>query len=382
MIFNYKIKTNLIFGCDSSKKIGEEAAALGKKAIIVTGGSSTKKSGLLDHVKSQLDEAGVDHILFDEAQPNPFASIAEKGAAAALKAGCDLAIALGGGSVIDTAKGICARARNDMSIIDMIYKGFSITDSLPMIAVPTTCGTGSEVNGIGVLTNEANNDKKAIKGPAVVPDVSIVDPKLMMTMPKSVYASVAFDALCHLTEAYLSTGATKMSDMMALKGMHLMKDNLVKVYENYEDIEAWENVTFASTLGGYTLNEVSVIAPHGMDHPLGGLKNAQHGKGLAALTPVVFEELADYAPVRLGEIAKIFGGKDAKDCSRVILELLRKIDLDVTLEELGFEGSDIEWLTDNTVNVQSFVMSRTPAPWKPEDISRLFARAMTYNKEV
>lgn len=379
-MFNYRMNTNLIFGQGASSQIGARVSKFGKKALIVTGGNSAKKSGLLDKVMEQLEKENMSFVVFDEAKPNPLITIAEKGAKTAVSNNCDIVIALGGGSVIDTAKGICARAVNTNTIADIIYSGGSVYNALALVAVPTTCGTGSEVNGIGVLTNDENKDKKAIKGPALVPKVSIVDPKLMTTMPRNVYASVAFDALCHLMEAYLSIGATQISDMMAVKGMTLMRDNLVRVYENYDDIEGWENVTLASTLGGYTLDDVSVIAPHAMDHPLGGLKNVQHGKGLAALVPAIFEELAEHSPQRMRVISNLFGGKDERDCCHAILNLLRKINLDVTLEDLGFDVDDIPWLTNNTINSQKYTLSRTPVAWEEKDVERIFYKAMDYNK--
>ncbi len=381
MSFSFSTKADLLFGSGVSAQIGEEAKKYGNRALIVTGGHSTKKSGLLAKVQAQLDEQGIKWVLYDQAKPNPLISIAEAGAEVAKEEGCSVAIALGGGSVIDLAKGICARACNDILIKDMIYKNIPVVKSIPLIAVPTTCGTGSEVNGIGVMTNDENKDKKAIKGPAVVPKRAIVDPKLMMTMPKSVFASVAFDALCHLDEAYLSTGATPISDMFALEGLKLMSENLLKVYNNYDDEEAWSNVALASTYGGYTLDMVSVVAPHGMDHPIGGLKNAVHGQGLAAISPVIFKELIPYAPERLGVISRIFGGKDENDCYKVILDLLKKIDLGITLADLGFDEDDIQWMSDNCFQVSTFTIGRTPGNWDRDLVEKMYRASMTFNKE-
>lgn len=381
MIFTYRTHVNLLFGHGTAEQIGKETAKYGKKAMIVTGGRSTKKSGLLKRVETQLDQEGIEHLLFDKAQPNPLVSIVEEGAKLAKEEGCDVVIALGGGSVIDLSKGVCARAVSEDTILDMLYKGAPIDKAIPLIAVPTTCGTGSEADNIGVLTNDANNDKKAIKSTEIVPKISIVDPELMMTMPKHVYASVAFDALCHLMEAYLTKRATPMSDMFAMEGLRLMKDNILKVYNNYEDKDAWACVALASTLGGYTLDAVSVVAPHGMDHPIGGLRNAVHGKGLAAITPVIFKDLIPDAPERLAVISRMFGGTDEKDCYKAILNLLREMDMDVTLADLGFEDSDIEWLTNNCFEVSSWVMDGTPGTWDRERVERMYRASMTFNKE-
>jgi alcohol dehydrogenase class IV len=380
MNFKYKITTNLIFGTGKEKVIGKEAARLGKKQMIVTGGNSTKKSGLLDRTKAMLEENGVEYIVFDKTQQNPIFSTVDEGAQLMIAEGCEGAIALGGGSIMDSCKAICAAAAYGQPIKELVYAGKSIRKAFPMIAVTTTCGTGSEVNGIAVLTNEENNDKLSIKGDSIIPQAAIVDPALMMTMPKSVYASVAFDALCHLIEAYLSKFANPMTDMYAMEGMRLMKDNLVKVYENYDDVKAWEKVTLASTLGGYTLNAIGVIAGHGMEHPESGLKDVMHGKGLAAVIPVLLKELAPAAPERISEISRLFGGNDENDCWEVILKLLKNIDLALTLEDLGFTEEDILWMKKNAFEVSAGTIACSPKELTEDDIERLYRESMTFNK--
>ncbi len=380
MKFNYNLTTNLVFGSGSGNQIGEEAAKLSKKIMIVTGGSSTKKSGLLQRAQDQLHTAGAEYVTYDKAQPNPVLSTVLEGAEIAKDAGCGCVIAIGGGSSIDTAKGICAAMKSKVSVKDMLYEGISVTEAIPLVAVPTTCGTGSEVNGIAVITDEENSHKLAIVGNAVIPKVSIVDPDLMKTMPKGVFASVAFDALCHLIEAYLSKGANFMTDALAMEGMRLLSDNLVKLYHDYDHAEAWEKVTFASTLGGYTLNGVGVIAGHGMEHPESGLKNVVHGQGLAAILPVLLKELAPCCPERIAAISRLFGGTDEYDCWKALLSLLRSINLDVTLADLGFNEKDIQWMKHNTFKVAAYNMMMTPKELDEEDVARLYTEALDFNR--
>lgn len=380
MDFRYKLTTNLLFGTGKERIIGKEAAKLGEKVMIVTGGSSTKKSGLLDRTKAMLEEYGVEYVVFDKVKQNPICSTVDEGSAVMRHENCSGAVALGGGSSIDSAKAICAAAVHDVPVEELVYRGRAITHALPLIAVPTTCGTGSEVNGVAVLTNEKNNDKKSIKGDAIIPVAAIVDPALMMTMPRNVFASVSFDALCHLMEAYLSIHANPVTDMIALEGMRLVKENILKVYNDYENKEAWENITLASTLGGYTLNAIGVIAGHGMEHPESGLKDVMHGKGLAAVMPVLLRELSDAAPDRVADISRIFGGNCEKDCWRVILNLLKSLELDLTLKDLGFCDSDIRWLTDNAFKVSAGTIACSPKKLDHNDIFRLYTEALTFNK--
>lgn len=380
MDFRYKLRTNLIFGTGKESTIGREAAKLGNKVMIVTGGSSTKKSGLLDRTRKMLEDKNVEYIVFDKVQQNPVYSAVDEGASLISSEGCCGAVAIGGGSVIDSAKAICAAAAYGVPVENLVYEDKAIVRALPLIAVPTTCGTGSEVNGVAVLTNEKNNDKKSIKGEAIIPAAAIVDPLLMTTMPKHVYASVSFDALCHLMEAYLSVHANPITDMIAAEGMKLISDNILEVYRNYDNIDAWEKITLASTLGGYTLNAIGVIAGHGMEHPESGLRNVMHGKGLAAVMPVLLKELAEASPVKTAEISRIFGGKDESDCWQVILKLLKALQLDLTLDDLGFSEEDISWLTDNAFKVSAGTIACSPKQFEKDDIRRLYHEAMTFNK--
>ena len=172
--------------------------------MIVTGHSSAKKSGLYDKVKDSLKAEGIDSVLFDKVAQNPLTTTAAEGAAFAKDNGCDVVVAIGGGSIMDCAKAIAFLAVNDGDVSDYIFGKKASDTALPIILIPTTCGTGSEGNGIAVLTNPDNGDKKSLRCNAIVAKVSIVDPECMMTMPKHVLASVGFDALCHNMESYLS----------------------------------------------------------------------------------------------------------------------------------------------------------------------------------
>lgn len=195
MEFQYYLPVNLVFGRGKSDIIGEKAKELGKKALIVTGGKSTKSSGLLAKAQEQLKSNGVTSTVFDRVTPNPLTTTVYEGAQLAFEEGCDLIVALGGGSSIDTAKGIAFQAVNGGDINDYIYGRKISNKALPVLAVPTTCGTGSEGNGFAVMTNPETLDKKSLRCSAIVPACSIIDPLLMKTMPRETLACVGFDAL-------------------------------------------------------------------------------------------------------------------------------------------------------------------------------------------
>ena len=310
MKFNYYLPTNILFGAGRIVEIGKVTSQYGKRVLIVTGRSSTKKTGLLDQTIALLEAEGIEVTIFDQIEQNPLTTVVYEGAHMAKKENCEVIVGLGGGSIMDAAKGIAFMAENEGDVFDYIYGKVLSDKALPIILVPTTCGTGSEANSFAVLTNPETNDKKSLRCNAIVAKASIVDPELMKTIPKSILATVGFDALCHNMEAYLSKSAQPLTSMMALQGMELLGKYLIRAYENIEDQEALEAVTWASTLGGMVINTAGVVAPHVMEHPASGLKDIVHGKGLAALTPVIYEASISAAPEKFAKISQLLGGAD------------------------------------------------------------------------
>lgn len=376
MEFQYHLPVNLVFGTGKISELGSRTAEYGKKALIVTGRSSTKKTGLLEKSVRLLKEAGVASVVFDEAEPNPLSTTAAKGAALAKQEGCDVVVGLGGGSIMDTAKAAAFLAVNDGDIWDYVFRRKTSDKALPLILVPTTCGTGSEGNGYAVLSNPENGDKKSLAGDMIVAKVSIIDPALMTTMPKSVLAPVGFDALCHCMESFLCAKAQPLSDMMALEGMRLIAENLPRVYEDGSDAESWEKLTLGSTLGGMAIYVSPCTAPHSMEHPASGKRNIVHGRGLAALTPVITEESLSGAPERYAAISKILGGTSEKDCADRIRTLLRRIDLCVTLGEQGVKEEDIDWMVGKCLTVSAAGIANHPVVFGPEDLKRIYRKAL------
>lgn len=351
MEFEYYLPVNMVFGQGKSDQIGERAAALGTRALIVTGGNSTKRSGLLEKTETLLREAGVSSVLFDKITPNPLTITVCEGAQLAREAGCDLVIALGGGSSIDAAKGIAFQAINGGDINAYIFGLKSSDRALPLIAVPTTCGTGSEGNGFAVLTNPDTMDKKSLRCGAILPACSIIDPLLMTSMPKRTLASVGFDALCHNMESYLSSAARPLTVIQSLAGVSLAAGSLRRVYHDPSDMDGWEQLCLASTLGGMMIGVANVTAPHGMEHPASGLRNIVHGEGLAALTCPVTRHTLPAAADQYLELAKRIGGADAVDIVAELEALLSELNLAVRLGDFGISEDDILWMVDNCIKV-------------------------------
>lgn len=388
MEFSYFLPVNIQFGWNKVDNVADFAAPYGKKALIVTGRTSAKKSGLYDRVVEKLDAAHIGHVLFDQVDANPLTTTALDGAALAKSESCDMVIAIGGGSIMDCAKGIAFMAVNEGDINDYIFNRKVSDNALPLIVIPTTCGTGSEGNGFGVLTNPETGDKKSLRCNAIVPKVSIVDPAVMGTMPPHVLASVGFDALCHNIEAYTSKTAQPFTDALAHYAVTLLAQYLVPLYKHVKATaegksavlneiqltKAWESVTLASTIGGMVINTAGVTLAHGMEHPASGLKDITHGIGLAVIEPVAVEYTWSANPDKFGALARIFNYGDGSELGEALRLIVHDLDLTTNLTELGFTKKDIPWLVDNVYVVATGNIANTIAEISREDIEALYKK--------
>ena len=388
MEFSYFLPVHIQFGWDKVDSVADFVKPYGNKALIVTGRTSAKKSGLYDRVTAKLDAAHIEHVLFDQVDANPLTTTALDGAALAKSESCDMVIAIGGGSIMDCAKGIAFMSVNEGDINDYIFNRKTSDKALPLIVIPTTCGTGSEGNGFGVLTNPETGDKKSLRCNAIVPKVSIVDPAVMGTMPPHVLASVGFDALCHNIEAYTSKTAQPFTDALAHYAVTLLAQYLVPLYKHVKAkaegksavlnetqlTKAWESVTLASTIGGMVINTAGVTLAHGMEHPASGLKDITHGVGLAIIEPVAVEYTWSANPDKFGALARIFNHGDGSELGEALRLIVHDLDLTTNLTELGFTKEDIPWLVDNVYVVATGNIANTMANVSREDIEMLYKK--------
>lgn len=388
MEFSYFLPVHIQFGWDKVDSVADFVKPYGNKALIVTGRTSAKKSGLYDRVTAKLDAAHIEHVLFDQVDANPLTTTALDGAALAKSESCDMVIAIGGGSIMDCAKGIAFMVVNDGDINDYIFNRKTSDKALPLIVIPTTCGTGSEGNGFGVLTNPETGDKKSLRCNAIVPKVSIVDPAVMGTMPPHVLASVGFDALCHNIEAYTSKTAQPFTDALAHYAVTLLAQYLVPLYKHVKAkaesksavlngtqlTKAWESVTLASTIGGMVINTAGVTLAHGMEHPASGLKDITHGVGLAVIEPVAVEYTWSANPDKFATLARIFNHGDVSELGEALRLIVHELDLTTNLTELGFTKKDIPWLVDNVYVVATGNIANTVADVSREDIEMLYKK--------
>lgn len=377
MDFSYHMPADLRFGRGLADKIGDICKEIGgENVLVVTGTGSTKRSGLLDRVLDSLKAAGLGAAVFDKVTQNPLTTTVYEGVELAKAEGCGVILGVGGGSIMDAAKAIAFCTVNAGDVSDYIFGKKQGAGALPIVLLPTTCGTGSEGNQIAVLTNPETKDKKALYTMQVMPRVSVIDPDVMTTMPKSVLSSVGFDAFTHSLEAYTSKKANPITDAQALLGMQLLADDLPKLVSGEGGAAEWEAVSLAATLGGMVIGAAGVSAAHGMEHPASGLKNIVHGRGLAALTPPIVERLATADPEKFARVSVLLGGSGAEDCAESIRRFLKAIDLSVKLGDLGITAEDVPWMTENCMKISIGNLKNAPVTFSREEVEQIYREAL------
>lgn len=304
--FTVNSPRTIVYGKDAFEEVGVYAKKLGTKALIVSD-PIMDGLGFVNQCKSFLTAKGLEAVSYLGVTTEPVDTYVAEGLAILQSEQCNLIISVGGGSCIDTAKAIAVVATNGGYIGDyMKLAKIAEQSPIPHIAVPTTAGTGSEATDATVITNTTNDVKMMIKQPAFMPPIAIVDPMLTLTSPAAITAATGIDALSHAIESYLSRLAHPYSNVLALSAMDLIINNILKVYEQGDDIDAREAMSLGSMQAGLSFSNASVALVHGMSRPIGALFHVPHGISNAMLLPAVLEFTKDACVERLADIGKFF----------------------------------------------------------------------------
>ncbi len=295
MSFQMYVPTRILFGKGQLEGLHKQKLPGKKAMIVISNGKSTKRNGALEKTEKELKLAGAETVLFDKIMPNPLKQTIMEGAAFAKENHCDFIVALGGGSVMDASKAIAAMAANDGDLWDYISGGTGkglplVQEPLPVIAITTTAGTGSEVDQWGVVSNEETDEKIGFGGyDSLFPQIAIVDPQLMKSVPAEFTAYQGFDALFHSVECYISAAANLMSDMYALTVIENIGAYLARAVKDGSDMEAREHVAFANTLSGVVMTISSCTSEHSMEHAMSAYHHdLPHGAGLIMISKAYF----------------------------------------------------------------------------------------------
>ena len=352
--FDMHIPTRIIFGKDTQKEIGRLIRPYTKKALLHYGGYSIKKSGLYDQVVASLKENNIDFVELGGVVPNPRLSLAEEGAKLCRKEGVDLILAVGGGSVIDSAKAIAIGACND-DIWKFYEEGGEIKGALPVATILTIPAAGSESSPHTVITNEEKQIKKGYGSNFLKPVLSIVNPELFFTLPKNQIANGVADMMSHIFERYFTnTTHTDLTDGLCETTLKTIMKNALIVSQNPENYDAWCQVGFGGTIAHNDilgLGRAQDWACHDMEHELSAIYDIAHGAGLAILTPAWMQYVYKTNINMFVQFAiNVMGVEGSyRDPDAIVMEgiarlreFYRKIGLPATLTEMGIEESRYE----------------------------------------
>lgn len=365
--FNYFQPTEIRFGRGRLAEVGQAVARYGERCLLVTVATDSAPvfGELFGRVKQRLDEAGVAVEHFDGVVPNPTTDCITAGAEVAQAFDADVVLGVGGGSSMDTAKAIAVEATHPGTAWD--YRWCSETqpteDTLPVIAVTTTSGTGSQFTQVAVLTNPEKNDKSAIYNNNVYAKIGIVDPELMVTVPTHVTASTGFDVFAHSFESYLHPNASPYTDMMALEAIRIVIRNLPKAVQGGTDLGARESMAWADCLAGLCIANAGVTLPHGIGMTIGGYEpHVMHGEALAVTYPEFTRYTYPYAIDKFATLGRIFdpsleGESDDKAAEKACEALdafMQDIGMWLSFESLKVPEGDLATIADHSLDLPDY----------------------------
>jgi alcohol dehydrogenase class IV len=356
-LFGYFAPTEIVFGCGRINEIGSLAVGFGKKAILVTGPGSSVLAPLYENIKQKLSAAGLESVQFDGVIPNPTTDVVSAGADLAKQFKAQLVIGIGGGSSMDTAKAVAVEASHNGTAWDYLHYTAGPTEkTLPIIAVGTTAGTGSQTTPCAVITNPAKKDKSAIWHKNIFPRVALVDPELTFSMPKSVTAQTGFDAFCHSFESYISAGTNPLVETMALDAIRIIALYLPQALANGNDIEARSQMAWADTLGGLSISSGGVTLAHGLSMQVGGFcPHVSHGQALAIVYPEFTRYTWPSSVKKFAAVGRILDPalanegdeKAAEKSCEAIDAFLKKIGLWLGFRSLNVSQEEIRLIADH-----------------------------------
>ncbi|MEA5114899.1 MAG: iron-containing alcohol dehydrogenase [Geobacteraceae bacterium] len=380
MQFMFGIPSFVHFGEGVSAKLGEMAAGMGAKKAFVVYDKGVKAAGIVEGLIASLKAAGVEAIQYDGVLPNPPDTQVEEAAAIARSANVDIIVAVGGGSSIDSAKAINILLTNPSPINQ--YDGINTVQvpGKPLIAIPTTSGTGSEVTAFSIVTDTVRKKKMVIGGQFVGATIALADPLLTVGMPPKITASTGLDALTHAIEAYVSKGAMIPTDVLALKAIDLICNNIVKATKSGSDIEARSAMLLGSMMAGFAFTNAVLGLVHSIAHPLSAHFNLPHGVANAIGLPYVMEYNMPAVPSRFRDIAVAMGidvtGMSESAAAQVAVELVKNLNKELeipTLKACGVTRDMFDRLAEDALKEVSTLFN--PRDPSKQDILAILEKA-------
>ena len=391
MTFEFSTTPLIVFGAGTLDRLPEQAARLGRRAWLVTGESALERAGVLGRVEKRLADAGLTAAR-QAVKGEPDTAVVDRGNRAALDAGCDLVIGIGGGSVLDAAKAVACLMANGgeaLDYLEVVGHGRPIErPSVPFIAVPTTGGTGSEVTRNAVIADSASGTKASIRHEHLLPRVALLDPTLTHSVPPRVTASTGIDALIQLIEPYVSRCANPMIDALAIEGIRRAARALPRAYADGGDAEARADMMLAAAWSGMALAHCGLGAAHAFAGPLGGSFPIVHGIACAATMPhamaanlrVAEREAAAETIRRYANVARAMGaaaGGDDLDGARAGIERMRELCRELRIPALGSFGVTAQAIPDLVARARrTSSMKANPVDLTDRDLAEILELAI------
>ena len=389
--WQFRHPTKLIFGVDSLDQLGEEARRLARRVMLVTYRDRTGLEGVIARVREELRRAGLQIVDFPEIEPDPLESAGRRGAEVAKAERIELAVGVGGGSAMDAAKGIAALAVSGGTPWEYSRcnpERRPVKGSLPIIAIPTTAGTGSEMTSTAVFSHPERDLKAAIVEPALFPTVALVDPRLMIGAPHKLTAYCGMDALGQCIESYLSRTTNPISQSIAVHGFQRIWTHLPSAVENGPNLEARTEVALGATLSGIAISHGGTYAAHSMSHALGALLHLHHGLGVGICTGPVLRYCAETHAALVASFATAVGlGVAGQDHRAAVDAFIARVD--AFLQQIGVpqklavesgvgpSAPLAERLTENAFRSTPAAVNNTPREMTREAMKRMFLELLT-----
>lgn len=382
--FQFQATTKILFGVDEVRKVVDEAHILQAKKLFIVTDKGIVRAGLLDRVTKPLDDAGIDYVAFDDIEPNPKTSTILEGAAVMREAQANVVVGLGGGSPMDAAKAIAVMAINEGLIEQYCGVGSDPWPEppAPIIAIPTTAGTGAEVSGAAMLNLVSESRKVDMFGKTILPVTAILDPKLTEGLPPNLTACTGIDALNHAFEAYIASYSNTFTDTYAEKAIELAINNIRRVYKHPDDLEARGHMLISSTMAVLAAN-AGLGVVHSLAQTIGGYYDAPHGLSIAICFVPGIEYNLTVEQKKLARISQIMGtdtsGLSLEEAAKSVIpalqNLLRDLDIPTGFDTLGVKEKDIPRLAE--IAMLDGCTPTNPRPLDVDAFTTLFERGLT-----
>jgi len=354
--YQVRFPKGIHFGLGMADKTGEIVRNYGAKKVLMVTDRNLEASGIISKISKSINDTGLTPVLYDQVVTEPTTDYVEEALNIYQREKCDLVIGLGGGSCLDAAKGVALLATNGGKLQDYEGRGKVKKAKAPLIAIPTTAGTGSEVSWGAVFTDKKRQVKFIVHSPLLIPEEAIEDPLLTLSMPPSITASTGMDALTHAIEGFISWreanlgyGPPPLTHYFALPAIELISQNLRQAWANGRDISARSNMLLGQLLAGFTFGNTGTALAHGMARPLGAYFQVPHGLANAIVLPRVMEYTWVAAPEKFAQIARAMGedisGISMIEAAEKAVEAVKKLCRDIRiprLSDLGINREDYQ----------------------------------------